>query len=101
MRVLYCWVSTLVSCSSFVTAETLLPLPPAVVVHLKPTGGAPVLKQLKFKVRLKTFALCSAVCPCVHPFGGTQVSGDRSFAFVAETVRKQLQSDSVVRVPVV
>ncbi|KAL3149837.1 hypothetical protein ABBQ38_013659 [Trebouxia sp. C0009 RCD-2024] len=43
-----------------------------VVIHLKPTGGAPVLKQLKFKV-----------------------SGDRSFAFVAETVRKQLQIDSV------
>lgn len=43
-----------------------------VIVHLKPTGGAPVLKVLKFKV-----------------------SGDRKLATVADSLRKQLERDSV------
>ncbi|KAL0053448.1 hypothetical protein WJX82_005864 [Trebouxia sp. C0006] len=44
----------------------------AVIVHLKPTGGAPVLKVLKFKV-----------------------SGDRKLATVADSLRKQLERESV------
>lgn len=68
----------------------------AVIVHLKPTGGAPVLKILKFKVR--NFI-------DVHPrprlipydkFSPLQVSGDRKLATVADSLRKQLERDSVV-----
>lgn len=43
-----------------------------VIVHLKPTGGAPILKVLRFKV-----------------------PGDKQLAYVADRLTKQLKSDSV------
>lgn len=43
-----------------------------VIVYFKPTGGAPVLKQLKVKV-----------------------PGDRKLSTVADSLRRQLQRDSV------
>jgi len=71
----------------------------AVIVHLKPTGGAPVLKVLKFKVRNVTDVHPRARPSSRMTFNRLQVSGDRKLATVADSLRKQLERDSVVSCP--
>lgn len=69
------FVGLLVTSDPLSRTWKLLLLESAVVIHLKPTGGAPVLKQLKFKVCLQGSGCYSVVYPGSQPSRGYRCQG--------------------------